>query len=283
MPMANEILGTNADGSRNEDYCIYCYKDSKFTQDMTMEQMIDHCAQFTDEINRQSGQNLTQEQAKEMMRQFFPHLKRWKNSFMSNKILYILLPDYAAHEVVYLSQAIASDEYALKENPRYVNKAVAPTLEPVKSIGGFRTLPDYSFDTMPDDYAALVLIGGFGWTTPIAEQVVPIIRKAIEKGKIVGAICNGASFMAKCGLLNKVKHTGNGLDQLKLWGGDNYTNPDGYIHAQAVSDGNIVTANGSATLEFAKELLSLLENDTPERIEMYYQFNKQGFCALFPG
>ena len=283
MPMANEILGTNADGSRNEDYCIYCYKDSKFTQDMTMEQMIDHCAQFTDEINRQSGQNLTQEQAKEMMRQFFPHLKRWKNSFMSNKILYILLPDYAAHEVVYLSQAIASDEYALKENPRYVNKAVAPTLEPVKSIGGFRTLPDYSFDTMPDDYAALVLIGGFGWTTPIAEQVVPIIRKAIEKGKIVGAICNGASFMAKCGLLNKVKHTGNGLDQLKLWGGENYTNPDGYIHAQAVSDGNIVTANGSATLEFAKELLSLLENDTPERIEMYYQFNKQGFCALFPG
>ena len=283
MPMTIETLGTNADSSRNDDYCIYCYKDGKFTQDMTMEQMIDHCAQFTDEINRQSGQNLTQEQAKEMMRRFFPHLKRWKNSIKSNKILYILLPDYAAHEVVYLSQAIASDEYALKENPRYVNKAVAPTMEPVKSIGGFRTLPDYSFDTMPDDYVALVLIGGFGWTTPIAEQVVPIVRKAVEKGKIVGAICNGASFMAKSGLLNKVKHTGNGLDQLKLWGGDNYTNFDGYIHAQAVSDGNIVTANGSATLEFAKELLSLLENDTPERIEMYYQFNKQGFCALFPG
>ena len=74
----NEILGTNADGTPNEDYCIYCYKDGKFTQDMTMEQMIDHCAQFTEEINRQSGQNLTKEQAKEMMRQFFPHLKRWK-------------------------------------------------------------------------------------------------------------------------------------------------------------------------------------------------------------
>ena len=200
---------------------------------------------------------------------------------MSNEILYILLPDYAAHEAVYLSQAIASDEYALKENPKYVNKIVAPTMEPVKSIGGFRTVPDYSFDTMSDDYAALVLIGGFGWTTPIAEQVVPIVRKAIVEGKIVGAICNGASFMAKCGSLNNVKHTGNGLEQLKLWGGSNYTNSEGYIHAQAVSDGNIVTANGSATLEFAKELLLLLENDTPERIEMYYQFNKQGFCALF--
>ena len=59
MPLTNEVLGTNADGTSNEDYCIYCYKDGKFTQDMTMEQMIDHCAQFTDEINRNSGQNLT--------------------------------------------------------------------------------------------------------------------------------------------------------------------------------------------------------------------------------
>lgn len=284
MPLNDENKGTNADGSRNEDYCIYCYKDGKFTQDMTMEQMIDHCAQFTKEINMQSGQNLTEEQAKEMMRQFFPHLKRWKKQhIMSNEILYILLPDYAAHEAVYLSQAIASDELAIKDNPKYINKVVTPTMEPVKSIGGFRTMPDYSFDTMPGDYAALVLIGGFGWTTPIADRVIPIIHHAIEKGKIVGAICNAASFMAKCGFLNAVKHTGNGLEQLKLWGGDNYTNPEGYIHTQTVRDKNIVTANGSATLEFAKELLTLLENDTPEHIEMYYQFNKQGFCDLFPG
>ncbi len=199
---------------------------------------------------------------------------------MNNEILYILLPDYAAHEAVYLSQAIASDEFALKQHPKYVNKVVAPTMEPVKSIGGFRTLPDYSFETMPDDYAALVLIGGFGWATPIAEQVDPIVRKAIEKGKIVGAICNGASFMAKCGFLNGVRHTGNGLEQLQSWGGESYNNPEDYVNAQAVSDKNIVTANGSATLEFAKELLLLLENDTPESIEMYYQFNKMGFCAL---
>ena len=201
---------------------------------------------------------------------------------MSNEILYILLPDYSAHESVYLSQAIASDEFALKKNPKYLNKIVAPTLDPVKSIGGFHTLPDYSFETIPDDYAALVMIGGFGWATPIADMVIPIIKNSMERGRIIGAICNAASFMAKLGFLNAVKHTGNGLEQLKLWGGSNYTNPNGYIHAQAVCDRNIVTANGSATLEFAKELLLLLENDTPERIDMYYQFNKQGFCTLFP-
>ncbi len=79
MPLTNEVLGTNADVAPNHDYCFYCYKDGKFAQQMTMEQMIDHCARFTDEINRNSGQNLTAEQMKAQMRQFFPHLKRWKN------------------------------------------------------------------------------------------------------------------------------------------------------------------------------------------------------------
>jgi len=179
-------------------------------------------------------------------------------------------------------EAISSDETQLKPNPKYVNKIVAPTMEPVTAIGGFRVLPDYSFNNMPEDYAALILIGGFGWLTPIANEVIPIVKKALDNKKIVGAICNGASFMAKAGFLNGVKHTGNGLEQLKLWGGDNYTNSDCYIHEQAVSDGDIVTANGSAALEFTKELLILLENDIPERVEMYYQFNKQGFCKLFP-
>lgn len=78
MLLTNEIIGTNADGSPNEEYSIYCYKDGKLTQDMTMDQMIDHCARFTDEINKSSGQNLTVEQMKEQMRQFFPHLKRWQ-------------------------------------------------------------------------------------------------------------------------------------------------------------------------------------------------------------
>ncbi len=202
---------------------------------------------------------------------------------MNNEILYILLPNFAGHEMVYLMEAISSDDIALKENPKYLNKIVAPTMDPVVGIGGYRVMPDYSFDNMPQDYSALVLIGGYGWATPVADQVEPIVRDAIVRGRIVGAICNAASFMAKHGFVNNVSHTGNGPGQLRLWGGDRYTNPEGYASRQAVRDGNIVTANGSATLEFARELLLLLENDTPQRIELWYQFNKRGFCALFQG
>lgn len=41
MPLSNTNKGTNADGSLNEDYCTYCYQNGKFTQNLTMSQMIE--------------------------------------------------------------------------------------------------------------------------------------------------------------------------------------------------------------------------------------------------
>jgi hypothetical protein len=78
MPLTNEILGLNADGSKNEDYCMYCYKDGKFTQDCTMDEMIEFCSQFVDEVNKNMPKPMTKDEYKGMMRQFFPMLKRWK-------------------------------------------------------------------------------------------------------------------------------------------------------------------------------------------------------------
>lgn len=200
---------------------------------------------------------------------------------MKNEVLYLLLDNYSEHEIAFLSSAIACNEVGIRENPHYINKIVAPSSNPVRSCSGFYTLPDYSFDTMPDNYAALVLIGGFGWLNKNeANKVVPIVQCAMEKRVIVGAICNAVSFLAQYGFLNNIKHTGNGLEQLQLWGKNNYTNPSGYIDEQAVSDHRIVTANGTGYLEFAKELLLLLKNDTPEQIEMFYRFNKVGFVAM---
>ena len=82
------------------------------------------------------------------------------------EILYVLLDNYAEHEIAFLPEAVRTDEMGFRMNPKYENKIVALTMEPVKSIGGVRTLPDYTFETMPTDYAALVLIGGYGWLTP---------------------------------------------------------------------------------------------------------------------
>ena len=79
MPlMRDEDCGLNADGSINFDYCRYCYANGKFLQEVTMDQMIDHCAQFVDEVNKHMPQSMTVEEYKQMMRGFFPMLKRWR-------------------------------------------------------------------------------------------------------------------------------------------------------------------------------------------------------------
>ena len=78
MPLTDEVLGTNADGSKNEEYCMYCYNDGKFLQDCTMEEMIEFCSQFVDEVNKNMPKPMTKDEYKGMMRQFFPTLKRWK-------------------------------------------------------------------------------------------------------------------------------------------------------------------------------------------------------------
>ena len=78
MPLNAENLGTNADGSKNEDYCMYCSQNGKFTNDCTMDEMIEFCAQFVDEVNKNMPKPMTKEEYKDMMYQYFPTLKRWK-------------------------------------------------------------------------------------------------------------------------------------------------------------------------------------------------------------
>ena len=81
MPMQTaEDFGTEADGKPSQDYCVYCYKDGHFTSDDTMDEMIEKCAGFVEEFNKESEQKLTKEQAIDQMKAFFPTLKRWKKS-----------------------------------------------------------------------------------------------------------------------------------------------------------------------------------------------------------
>ena len=62
MPLTEEVLGTNVDGSKNEDYCMYCYRDGHFLQDCTMEEMIEHCAQFIGAVNEGLEKPITKEE-----------------------------------------------------------------------------------------------------------------------------------------------------------------------------------------------------------------------------
>ena len=79
MPLGSrEDCGTNHDGTSSEEYCRYCFQDGAFTSECTMEQMIEHCARFVEEFNKENGSSYTKEEAIAQMTLFFTTLKRWK-------------------------------------------------------------------------------------------------------------------------------------------------------------------------------------------------------------
>ncbi len=73
MPLTEEVYGTNENGSLNEKYCKYCYKDGHFTSDISMEEMIDFCVPIM--VKEVPG--LTAENARKQMEEYFPKLERW--------------------------------------------------------------------------------------------------------------------------------------------------------------------------------------------------------------
>ncbi|HCJ57919.1 hypothetical protein SDC9_193237 [bioreactor metagenome] len=75
MPMTEEShFGTNADGTKNKDYCCYCYQSGNFTKEENMEEMIENCIPFTLEAGVYPDENA----ARAAMLEYFPNLKRWK-------------------------------------------------------------------------------------------------------------------------------------------------------------------------------------------------------------
>jgi hypothetical protein len=73
MPLQKpEDFGTNADGSKNQEYCQYCYQKGKFTEpEMTMGQMIEKCTGIMKQMNMPEAQI-------EQTKKFIPMLKRWR-------------------------------------------------------------------------------------------------------------------------------------------------------------------------------------------------------------
>lgn len=194
---------------------------------------------------------------------------------MKQEILFVLLNDFADWEGAYIAPSLNCRVEPGSES-RYVVKTVSITKDPVVSCGGFKVLPDYDITDIPADYAGLVLIGGMRWLSPEAELLVSLVKAAVKNKKLVAGICNASVFLGMHGILNDVNHTSNGLEYLKGYAGAVYTGESHYINEGAVRDGNIVTATGLCALEFSREILYVLEADTPKKIEKSYRMNKTG-------
>ena len=71
MPLEDEIIGRNKDGSLNESYCKWCYADGTYTYS-DMDDLIETC------IPHMVSEGFTEEQARTYMKQMLPQLDYWK-------------------------------------------------------------------------------------------------------------------------------------------------------------------------------------------------------------
>ncbi len=71
MPLTDEILSRNRDGTINEDYCQWCFADGTYTYS-SMDDLMDVC------VGNMVSESVTEEQARSYLKQMLPKLDYWK-------------------------------------------------------------------------------------------------------------------------------------------------------------------------------------------------------------
>ena len=145
--------------------------------------------------------------------------------------------------------------------------------------GGMRIVPDMAAaDLHPADSAMLIIPGGFAWDGDGVPEAVEKAREFLAAGVPVAAICGATSGLARAGLLDDVAHTSNAAEYLQATG---YGGAARYRDEPAVADGNVITAPGTAPLEFAREIFRKLELYEPRVLDAWYALYKTGDPSAF--
>ena len=192
-------------------------------------------------------------------------------------IVFIILDKFADWESAFLAAAL--NNRVITENYTVSYASIDKKIK--TSIGNLKVLPDITIDEISENVAGLILIGADkSWRNldkGISEKIINLVKKFKNNGKTIGAICDGAYFLAVNGLLNDCRHTVNSLEEIK--DDENYTNSQNYIKTdiESVIDKKIVTAKGDSPVHFAANGMKALGDISEEMIEIFYNIYTIGF------
>lgn len=199
---------------------------------------------------------------------------------MKNEIIVFISNRYADWEIGF----ICAELLRPKAGKNFKISTLALTKETITSMGGLKIIPDYSIESFLQEnqerceIEMLLLCGGHIWKE--SNYMLPEVKKIVdlcnENKVLISAICDATTFLAYNGYLNKVEHTGNSVEYI-ISNCPNYTGNNYYLEKQCATSDYLITANGTATLEFAKEIMKYFKVKPEEEIEQWYQFNKKGF------
>jgi putative intracellular protease/amidase len=146
----------------------------------------------------------------------------------------------------------------------------------ITSVGGLKITPDLSIQQLnSDNISVLVLPGGNVWEEKSIKGIDKLVETLHSENKTIAAICAATTFLGQKGYLDKVKHTSNALDYLKYIA-PQYNGEKNYLPDFSVTDKNIITANGTAPIEFAREIFKKTKLHNEEDIEKWFLLFKYG-------
>ncbi|MCG0050784.1 type 1 glutamine amidotransferase family protein [Priestia aryabhattai] len=188
------------------------------------------------------------------------------------KVLVFITDGFADWEASYVTAELN------KPGTGFQVQTIAIDSNPKVSMGGLTVLPDYSLQDFSSklEFVMLIIPGGTGWREEKNHQLKKLVSFCFEHNISVAAICDATTFLGNYGFLDQNKHTGNSLPYLKE-GAPNYRGDKNYIEAQSVSDGCLITANGSGALEFSRDILEKLDVLKGKELEEWYDLFKIGF------
>ena len=162
---------------------------------------------------------------------------------------------------------------------RFAVRAVGATTEPVTSMGGLRVTPDIALaELRPEDSAMLILPGNDIFHTDAFTPFAAKAREFLSAGVPVAAICGATGGLAMAGLLDERPHTSNAAEFLTSLG---YRGKDFYRDELVVTDGDLITANGVAPVEFARAIMARLDVYEPSVLASWYKLYGQQDAAGF--
>lgn len=113
-------------------------------------------------------------------------------------------------------------------------------------------------DADPESFDLLLVPGGDSSKCFENEQLRVFFTKALKSGCRIAAICGGSELIASLGLLKGKKCTGDTTGVSKRDDTNKYYEDAEIVDANVVIDGNIVTGQGQAFIQFAVEVARLM-------------------------
>lgn len=144
----------------------------------------------------------------------------------------------------------------------YKVRTINETVEPVNTLEGFILKPESKIEDIKTTENIIGLVFPGGINISLSESLGALITKLHQEGKILGAICAGATFLAYAGVLKDKVYTTTRTEErfkeLRVPDPFDWDNKQPE-NARIVRDENIITATGVAYADFADAMFDALK------------------------